>query len=104
MKQISIKKITAELDSFGATESYKEVVVNNALHYNDLVTEYEKGTLGRREYLLYQLSVQICKLILDQKKAFEKVNPKPEEEDDFMKMIKNLKPNRDRADSKNTGA
>jgi hypothetical protein len=94
MKLIKLKSITAELDNLGATAGYKALVLNNVNHYNELVTEHVVEANLKREYLMYQLNVQICKLLLDLKKAYDKLQaakPKDDEEDEFTKMMKEIK-------------
>jgi len=94
MKIIKIKSITAELDNLGATAGYKALVINNVNHYNELVTEHVVKANLKREYLMYQLNVQICKLLLDLKKSYDKLQasqPK-EEPDEFALMMADIKP------------
>lgn len=95
MKLIKIKSITTELDNLGATDGYKSMVMNNVSHYNELVTEHIVAKNLKREYLMYQLNVQICKLLLDLKKAYDKLQaakPKDDEEpDEFMQMLAEIK-------------
>lgn len=95
MKLLKIKTITAELDNYGATVGYKALVLNNVSHYNELVTEHIVKKDMKREYLMYQLSVQISKLLLDLKKAFDKLQAKTPKEDEgpdeFMLMMADIK-------------
>ena len=93
MKLIKQRQIIAELDKLGADDGYKALVLNNVSHYNELVKEHKETKNLKREYLMYQLSVQICKLLLDLKKANKKAIYQ-QEEDEFTKLIKGLRPER----------
>ena len=90
MKKIKVRQISAELDKLGATDGYKSIVLNNVSHYNELVDEHLTTKNLKREYLMYQLSVQIAKLLLDLKKMNKRAGIEPEDTD-FMKLLNGMK-------------
>lgn len=95
MKLLKLKTINNELEQLGATAGYKALVINNVVHYNELVTEHVVAKNLKREYLMYQLSIQISKLLLNLKTANDKLqalSPKAEEPDEFELMLLDIKP------------
>jgi len=90
MKKINVRQISAELDKLGATSGYKSIVLNNVSHYNELVTEHLTTKNLKREYLMYQLSVQIAKLLLDLKKMNKRAGIEPED-NEFMQLLNGMK-------------
>ena len=91
MKVIKIRQIAAQLDKLAADPGYKALVLNNVSHYNELVIEHLITPNLKREYLMYQLSVQICKLLLDLHKLNKKDIIPPEPDDEFTMLMKQLK-------------
>ena len=97
MKLLKIKTITTELDNYGASAGYKALVLNNVSHYNELVEDHLVKANRTQDYMMYQLSVQISKLLLNLKVAYDKLQaktPSPDEPDEFELMMQEIRPKR----------
>ena len=88
MEIISLTTIDEVLNTLGADEATKLLIINNVSFYNDLVVSYQDGNL-RNLYLTYQLNVQINKQLNELRKLNMKV--KSSDEDGFTELIKSLK-------------
>lgn len=73
MKKINLKKIKNELENFDVNETTKELIINNILLYNDLLSFYNDGDT-KKGYFLYQLNMQIFKQLMELKKDNKKDN------------------------------
>ena len=92
MKPLKVKQFTQELQKLGANVPYVALVVNLISQYNDLVKQYDPEVSKQKDYMLYQLNVQISKLVLDMVKIKNKAAKlEPEEEDAFSKLMNALK-------------
>jgi len=92
MEIIDIDTATKELIELGADETYRELVLNNVRLYNQLVLDYTIEGITKNLYLTYQLNVQITKQLTELRKMPPKKTA--EEEDDFTKLVKGLKPDK----------
>lgn len=88
MEFIDLDKAEKEIISLGAGETATSLILNNIRQYNSYITAY-KDDVKKMPYVAYQLNVQITKQLSE----LRKFNPKAaEEEDEFSKLIKGLKP------------
>ena len=90
MKKISQVKIKKQLIELGIDYFQIELVLNNISLYNDLINEY-KNISKHNAYLLYQLNLQIFKML----QSINKNNKVEEAENDsFIQMINEIKNNK----------
>jgi len=86
MKKIIIKTIKAELDAYGVEPTAQQLVLNNISLFNDLIDEYKTGS-KHQTYLIYQLSLQIFKMLMELKKT-KNIN---DDSDAFTKMVDSIR-------------
>jgi hypothetical protein len=91
MKKIVIKNIKKELQQYNADETVQQLVLNNIALFNDLIDEYN-GESKHQAYLIYQLNMQIFKMLLELKKG----KPVDETQDKFTQMIKAVQKNKEK--------
>lgn len=86
MKRIVIKKVKDNLKNLGVDELQIDIIVNTIDLYNDTVKQYKET--GSNGYMLYQLSIQVFKVIESVQKN-SKVST--EENDKFTTMLNEIK-------------
>lgn len=89
MKKISYKQIKKELAELNVDESTVQLVMNDISLYNDIIDNYKTDNT-KNIYLLYQVNLQIFKMLQELKKG----KPVKEESDAFTTLVANLKSNK----------
>jgi hypothetical protein len=89
MKKITVLNVKKNLVDKNVDPIQLELILNNIHLFNDQVDEY--NTSKHNAYLLYQLSLQIFKMLQSIDKT-SKVEDK--DNDQFMKMINEIKANK----------
>lgn len=87
MKKFTQAKIKKELMAIGVDELTIQLVTNNISLYNDLIDEY-KNDSKHQSYLMYQLNVQIFKMLNEIKKQ---KSLSKDDQDEFTSFIDNFK-------------
>lgn len=95
MKKLSIKNIKIELDNCNADDTTKELVFVNVNLVNDLISEYSNDSKANA-YLIYQLTLQIFKMLNELKKLNQKLNNdyNYNDDDNFNEIVKSIKNNK----------
>ena len=89
MNKIIITRVKKELIDLGVDNLTIQLMVNNLSMYNDLIKEYNNDS-KEQAYLMYQLSIQIFKMLNEIKKE-KKLNRDSKSEDKLTTLINNLK-------------
>jgi hypothetical protein len=87
MKKIVLKTIKKELNQYDVDETAKQLVLINIELFNDLIDDYNKDEIQHNAYLMYQLSLQIFKMLSSLKKN-KNIDGAG---DEFTKMIEEIK-------------